>query len=196
MQRKSIALFGVAALVAATGWIGAAAGASAQEDSGAPATASSVRDWARQSASSVADAERLAAQSRAGLSASATAGQTLTLISKPYQPRREALVDVGPAGDSAGDFFIFEERVFDRSGTTLVGRDAVRCELGVRTFSCEAAVRVNGKGTLKVDGTLFNDRDNVYAVTGGTDAYQGVGGQVTVFDLSGGRAALVFHLIW
>ena len=194
MQRKSIALFGVAALVAATGWIGAA-GASAQEDSGAQATASSLRDWARQSASSVADAERLTAQSRAGLSASATAGQTLTVISKPYQPRREALVDVGPAGDSAGDFFIFEERVFDRSGTDLVGRDAVRCELGLRTFTCEATLRLNGKGSIRVAGTLFNERDNVFPVTGGTDAYQGVGGQLTVFELSGGRAALVFHLI-
>ena len=53
---------------------------------------------------------------------------------------------------------------------------------------------MTGKGTIRVAGTLFNDRDNVFPVTGGTDTYEGVGGQVTVFDLAGGSTALIFHL--
>ncbi len=42
---------------------------------------------------------------------------------------------------------------------------------------------------------MFAERDNAYAVTGGTGAYKGVGGELSVFDLAGGDTLLVFDLV-
>jgi len=193
MKRKYLALSSVAALLAGMTVVGTV-GASAREDHTAgTAATTSHRSWASKPASSVAEAQRLADAARAsGTSTDVAAAQTLILVEAPYSPPREAFVDLAPAGDSAGDFFISEARIFDRS--RLVGKDAVRCELGLRTFTCEATLLVNGKGKIRVAGTLFAEQDNVLPVTGGTDAYEGVGGQLTIFNLPGGRTALVFHL--
>jgi hypothetical protein len=189
MARRSAALLGAAVLAAGGVWLGPGGAAAGSAERPAPAATTKLRAWpSAPTVASVAAAESAAAGARAAR----RPGQTLAVVTREV---RSAFVDLPPAGDSAGDFFLVEERVFDRTGTRPIGRDAVRCELGLRTFTCAATIEIDGKGKIRVAGTLFRDGDNVVPVTGGTGAYEGVGGELTVFDLAGGRTALVFHLV-
>jgi hypothetical protein len=195
MARPRATLVTVAALAAAAASVGV--GAMTATGDAAPAALQRLSNgWPERSAASVEEAERLAAADRAAAAGSAEtaapAGQTLTLVTREV---RGAEIDIPPAGFGPGDFFLFEEDAFDRSGAQRIGRDSGRCELGLRTFTCEATLQVFGKGKIRVASSLFSEGDNVLPVTGGSGAYQGVGGEVSVFDLANGRSVLVFHLV-
>ena len=184
-----MAVAGVTALIATVAAVGVGAGAASgtEADSRAPLSGG----WPGQAVASVAEAERLAAEVRTAAGA-AVAGDLLVFHTRNARGR---YVDLPPTGDSPGDFFMFEEDVFDRDGANQVGKDSVRCELGIRTFTCAATLVVDDKGKLTASGTLFNRRDGTLPVTGGTDAYEGAGGQLTVFDLPRGETVLIFHLV-
>lgn len=146
-------------------------------------------------ATSVADAVRQAAASEAAATAAAAAdGEVQRLVVTSRELRGQG-VDLPPAGDSPGDFFLFEERLFDQTGTRGIGMDSVRCELSLRTFTCEATLVLNGRGKIRIAGTVFSERDNVFPVTGGTGEFLGVGGRLNVSELADGRTVLVFHLV-
>jgi hypothetical protein len=115
----------------------------------------------------------------------------LTVVTHPL---REAEVNIPPKPFSAGDFFAFEEAVFNSSEQRRIGEDAGRCELGIRTFSCEATILIDGEGKIQIAGSLFGRRDATFPITGGTGRFQTAGGQMTVFDLQGGKTALIFHI--
>lgn len=185
MARRGMAAIGAATLVAGAALVGA--GASAASSDEAASSARAVRSWPNRPTASLAQVQQ---QASAGARASA-AGRTVVFVTKEL---RDFGVDLDPAGDSPGDFFFFEERVFDSTGRNVVGKDSVRCEAGIRTFSCEATLLVTGKGKILVEGALFSETDNVLPVTGGSGVYQGVGGQLSFFNLAGGRTALVLHL--
>jgi hypothetical protein len=102
-------------------------------------------------------------------------------------------VDVGRKGDSPGDFFVFEERAYKPGTQTVIGRDAARCEMDIRTFQCGATLQVFGEGKIVVDGALFADKDNLFAITGGTGSYAGVGGTMRALDGPGNSSTLVFN---
>lgn len=91
--------------------------------------------------------------------------------------------------------FVFEETVYSARGREVIGEDTVRCELGIRTFNCEATLRLAGRGKITVGGALFAPRDIVVPITGGTKDFRAVGGQLKVYDLRGGRTLLVFELV-
>jgi hypothetical protein len=95
---------------------------------------------------------------------------------------RAAGVDLDPAGDSPGDFFHFEEIAYEPGTDRIVGRDAVRCELGIRAFHCTGTLRINGKGKIVIDGALLGEQDDKLAITGGTGRFAGVGGTLTVIE--------------
>jgi len=99
---------------------------------------------------------------------------------------RDAFVNVGQRGESRGDFILFEETVRGRNGGRVIGRDSVRGELGLRTFTIECTIHIFRKGKIAIASTVFSERDNAYAVTGGTGAYKGVGGELSAFDLAAG----------
>lgn len=132
-----------------------------------------------------------AVQQAAALAAGAPAGETLVLVAKEA---RTLFVDLPPEGESPGDFGLFEDRVYNDQAER-VGADSGRFELSLRTVTIEATVSITGKGKIRIAGSLFNRTDSTFPVTGGTGAYQDVGGQLTVFDLPHGDAALVFHLV-
>ena len=105
---------------------------------------------------------------------------------------RSRFIDVGPRGESPGDYFIFESRLM-RNGEQ-VGRDSGRCLLGVRTFSCDATASLDGEGKIVVGGTLFSDQQDFrLAITGGTGAFKDAGGELTVEE--GRKTFLVFELV-
>lgn len=101
-------------------------------------------------------------------------------------------IDVGRAGESPGDYFVFESRLTHKG--VQVGRDSVRCMLGIRTFTCEGTFLMAGRGKIAVAGTLFSDgSDFRLPVIGGTGAFKGARGQMTVEE---GRATfLAFELL-
>ncbi len=182
--RRIVGMSAAIAVAATAAWVGVA-GATAGEDKASPRLeqAMSMGNWPVRTVSSVAAGERLAASS-------ATQGRTLTLVTRPL---RDADVDVPPRGFSPGDFFVFEEAVFNRNANR-VGEDSGRCEVGLRTFTCEATVSINGKGKIRIAGALFDRHDSTFPVTGGTGRYNTAAGSLTVFDLRGGRSVLVFNL--
>ena len=118
--------------------------------------------------------------------------QAITLIGESVRNR---YVDIGPNGESTGDMFFFEEKLYNESHTKVVGKSSVRCQLGLRTFTCDATNRLEGRGKIVVSGAFFGRHDNVLAVTGGTRKFKGVGGAFQVYGLRGGKALLVFKLV-
>lgn len=141
--------------------------------------------WPDRAVTSVAEAQRLSAAGR---------GDDSTLIVVTRQVRDE-FVDVGAEGFSPGDFVIFEEKVFNSTGTERIGRDSIRCEFGLRTFTCEGTIRISGRGKLRIAGTFFRPKDNVVPVTGGTRDFRGVGGSLKIYGLPNGDTVLVFNLV-
>ncbi len=190
--RRAIGTGLVAALTAGAAWVGiSAASADNQQASGGGAQVSAdsdrveYRGWPSGPVKSAAQAKALA--ERAGRS-----NNTVTVITREDRFR---LVDVGREGFSTGDFFVFEETVFNARGRRVIGEDTVRCELGIRTFTCEATIKLDGRGKIRIAGSLFPRRDNVFPVTGGTNNFKAVGGQLEVFDLSRNKTLLVFELV-
>lgn len=142
--------------------------------------------WPGRAVSSVAEAQRVSAAGR---------GDDSTLI-VVVREVRDAFVDVGAEGFSPGDFFLFEDKLFNSTGTERIGRESVRCETGLlRTFTCEATLRINGRGKIRVAGTLFRRNDNVFPVTGGTGDFRGVGGTLQIYNLANEDLVFVFNLV-
>jgi len=178
-------MFGVATLV--IGAVTFAVGALPASGVTTPDAPVVARGWSGVPAASVADAVQQAAARAAG----APAGETLILVAKTA---RGSFVDLPPEGESPGDFFLFEELLYNVQGER-VGADSVRGDLSLTTITFEATFSIYGKGKIRIAGSLFNRDDSPFPVTGGTDAYQDVGGQLTVFELAQGDIALVFHLV-
>ena len=105
---------------------------------------------------------------------------------------RNRNIDVGRDGESPGDYFVFESRLMQKG--ERVGRDSVRCMLGIRTFTCDGTFLMTGRGKIAVAGTLFADQNDFrLPITGGTGAFKDARGQMTVEE---GRATvLVFELL-
>ena len=191
--RRAIGTGLVAALTAGAAWVGiSAASADNQQASGGGAQVSAdsdrvdYRGWPSRPVKSAAQAQALAERAGSG-------NDTLTLVT---EIERFRFVNVGGERFSTGDFVVFEETVFNGRGRRVIGEDTVRCELGIRTFTCEATIKLDGRGKIRIAGALFSGRgDNVFPVTGGTNNFKAVGGQLKVFDLSGNKTLLVFELV-
>lgn len=144
---------------------------------------------------SMAEAKQIAAAqwSDAGRAGSRP-GQTLILVLKPG---RAAAVDLPPRGGSPGDLFFFEDPLFESSGNRRLGLISGVCQLSIRTLRCEATHLVAGRGKIEIAGALFpRGRGGfTFPVTGGTGAFEAVGGELTVFNLPGGNQVLIFHLV-
>lgn len=190
--RKAIGAGLVAALTAGAAWFGvSAASAGSQQAPAAGALVSADRDrpeyrgWPGRPVESKAQAQALAERTGDG-------NDTVSVITEEERSRG---VDVGKDGNSTGDFFVFEETVYNARGSRVIGEDSVRCELGIRTFTCEGTIKLDGRGKIRIAGSLFSGRDIVFPVTGGTNNFKAVGGQMKVFSLSRDRSLLVFELV-
>ena len=177
--RQAIGAGLAAALAAGAAWFGISA-ATADSQPVASSDREEFRGWQGRSAHSMAQAQRIAA-----------GRNTLTVVTEADRQRE---VDVGAEGESTGDFFVSEETVYNSGGGKVIGEDTVRCKIGIRTFTCAATIRLDGRGKIRVAGAFFGPRDVVLPITGGTQNFSGVGGQLKVFDLRGGRQLLVFEL--
>jgi hypothetical protein len=111
---------------------------------------------------------------------------------------RDALltyVDLGPPGTSVGDMLVKNSPLFNRSNTRRVGRGLISCVFvdlqGPPRCNSETVLR---RGTIALQGELTQPRF-VFAVTGGTGAFQNARGEAHGRVLRGSnRVRLTFHL--
>jgi hypothetical protein len=105
---------------------------------------------------------------------------------------RVAFVDVGAAGESPGDSFMFEDRVRNRARTMVIGRDSVACTFRIRSVACDGTIFLAGRGTITIGGATYGP--NVFAITGGTGEFARAAGELHVTDVSDTTSRLVFLL--
>jgi hypothetical protein len=94
----------------------------------------------------------------------------------------DGAVDLGPQGPSVGDLFAFTD--IEMRGDREVGHSAVACtttSLDRGESHCDATIVLEDRGTIEVAG-IVPDAGPPFevAVTGGTDAFAGVGGALVV----------------
>jgi hypothetical protein len=119
-------------------------------------------------------------------------------------------LDLDQSGGTAptmGDQAVFTDVLFDHSGGSKVGTDAVVCTVmtvtaSAETDQCSATFSLTDRGQITVQGlvTLPSGDETgakfVLPVTGGSDEFEGVGGQVTIEILNAnGDSNLTFHLV-
>jgi hypothetical protein len=111
-------------------------------------------------------------------------GQTIRFLDVAV-PEKSAFVDVGEEGASAGDMFVFENELRKRGDTKRIGRFAGVCTSLVSPglFSCRGTLEL-ARGTVEV-ATLVDFGAGgpiVAAVTGGTEAFRHVRGQMRLSE--------------
>jgi hypothetical protein len=173
MVRRSAVVIAAASLAAVAAWFG-------MGSSTASADERRFEGWGRQVAS-ISEAEQMA-----------DVDQSMTLVGEFVRGRG---VDVGPNGPSPGDMFFFEEQLYNRSQTEVVGKSSVRCQAGVSTYICDGTLRLDGTGKIVVGGAFFAPRDNTVPVTGGSHRFKAVGGAMQIFDIRGRKSLYVLKLV-
>lgn len=108
----------------------------------------------------------------------------------------DAVTDLTPAGDSAGDVLTFANELFDRTNAKHSGHDQGFC---VRTvagaaWECWWTAFLAG-GQVTVEGPFYDTRNSRLAVTGGTGGYANARGWMELRSRAGGtQFDFVYHL--
>lgn len=136
----------------------------------------------------------LAASLLIASSSSAFAKSTLKLVERAAT---DAVTDVGPQGDSAGDLLTFANEVYDQANTKKVGADngwCIRTVVG-KTWECFWTLSL-ADGQITVEGPFLDAGDSVLAITGGTGAYVGARGDMNLHarDDKGTEYDFVYNL--
>lgn len=115
---------------------------------------------------------------------------------------KPALIDTGPQGDSVGDVRIFSNDLFDERNAAVVGADqgfCVRTIPGHRYECTWSNIFANGVIVTQGPGpdAAFTGAEATVAVTGGTGAFAGARGELTVKKLAGAdhQFTFVFDLL-
>jgi hypothetical protein len=121
-------------------------------------------------------------------------GKTLTLTGKVVAP--PAMIDLGAPGPSVGDQTIISMDAF--LGTRKVGTSHVTCTtVRAGIAQCDSVTSIEG-GQIATTGLVTDEEEEkkpfVQAVTGGTGAYRGVDGELTVSEAGPQPATLTFRL--
>lgn len=182
MRNRRTAFISAAVLLLGAGLFGVGAFPA----SGAPTDQRLDAGWNKIQVASVAAAERrMAAEAGEG-------GETLILFAVVTD---EADVDLPPAGETPGDFFLFEEQIYsDAAQTQPIGTSSVRGELGLSTITFEATFKLSD-GKLRIAGSQFGQFDIAFPITGGTGQYRDAGGVFIAFGLPNGTTLFLFRII-
>lgn len=130
-----------------------------------------------------------------------THGRTFTVFSKTVQ---FAAIDLGDSGPSLGDQFVFSDDLFTENGGSNVGSDGGVCttvrheKSGTDTVQCAVTFSFEGgqiatQALLTVENGAFSG-SQTGPVTGGSGAFRGARGEVTVKFLSADTADITFAL--
>ncbi len=94
-------------------------------------------------------------------------------------------VDVGAAGQSPGDLFVFENDLRNRADTRTIGRFLATCTALVTPglASCRGTIQLEGGNVEVATAIDFNAGGPILAaVTGGTERYRFVRGQLRLSE--------------
>lgn len=102
--------------------------------------------------------------------------ETIALVERATT---DTVVDLGAAGDSAGDMLTFANEIYDQANEKLVGRDNGLCvrTLAGKAWECAFTTALE-KGQITVEGPFYDGKDSVLAVTGGTGEYINATGEM------------------
>lgn len=103
-------------------------------------------------------------------------------------------VHAGASAENVGDILTFVNEVFDSSNSRKLGHDhgyCVRLAVG-KSMECHWTL-ILAEGQIMADGPVYDDRDSVMAVTGGTGNWADVRGEVTVHARDAQATSYDFH---
>jgi allene oxide cyclase len=115
--------------------------------------------------------------------ASAQDRETIKLVERAST---DVVTDVGDEGDSVGDILTFNNALYDEANQNEVGRDngwCMRTAVGV-AWECFWTATLEG-GQITVAGPFLDSGDSVLAITGGTGAYAGARGEMSLHPRNG-----------
>jgi allene oxide cyclase len=93
----------------------------------------------------------------------------------------DTITDTGATGDSNGDILTFANEVYDEANTKKVGSDNGDCLRTVAGTAWECFWTLSlSDGQITVEGPFYDAADSVLAITGGTGAYAGVRGEMSL----------------
>jgi hypothetical protein len=104
--------------------------------------------------------------------------QTVKLVERADT---DVVTDIGDKGDSVGDVLTFSNAVYDEANQNQVGTDngwCIRTAVG-KAWECFWTLTLSD-GQITVEGPFLDAGDSVLAVTGGTGAYSGASGEMTL----------------
>jgi hypothetical protein len=105
-----------------------------------------------------------------------------------------AVIDVGPGGDSVGDYVVFRDQLRNPNNNHVVGTIDVTCMSGFADM-CRGTARFTGRGQITFDGmTPLNHDPDHYPIVGGSGEFADVGGVFMVEFPANDYAALTFTL--
>jgi hypothetical protein len=147
---------------------------------GAGAGAQQVRRWARTGPATTANA----VEPRAA---------TLILIEEEGQA---TYIDVGPRGETVGDYVVFRDRLRDPNSDALIGALSVQCTFQfANSAECHGTAILFNRGKLTFAGNVPPASLFALAITGGTGEFRAARGEVFVHDSSGPRDRIGVHLV-
>jgi hypothetical protein len=122
---------------------------------------------------------------------STSAQQTITLVAVDL-PKTERYIDAGTKGDSPGDTVFFQETLL-QNGRSAGGSEVMCVFVSRNAGRCYGTLRL-GSGTLEAaGGTRFGGRFSL-PIVGGTGAYAGASGVLTVIAVSERRSRYEIEL--
>jgi allene oxide cyclase len=127
-----------------------------------------------------------------GVASSAAAAETFTLVERVDH---EVSVARLKGKDSLGDQVIFHNSLFDSGNKTAAGHDNGACVRTVvgETYQCTITLSL-ADGDLIAIGTFSDKGDSVLAVFGGTKAFGGATGSMTIHSRSAELYDFTFEL--
>ncbi len=135
------------------------------------------------------------AHARAHVRAHATTGRTIHVI-------EHAITDTENPGvggkDVKGNILTFNNPVFNTANRRQVGHDegfCTRLQVKLGIWECLWTTFLRG-GQITVQGPYYDTRNSVLSITGGTGAYDGARGEMTLRSRNGGKEYdFIFHLL-
>lgn len=103
-------------------------------------------------------------------------------------PASDAVVDLAPTGDSAGDLLVFANIVMTEDGSAQVGTDqgwCIRTDVAAGAWECTWTLFL-AQGQLVVQGPYFDAAASTLAVIGGTGDFAGATGQMELATVDAG----------
>src|SRR5207342_291429 len=109
-------------------------------------------------------------------------GRTIVVIEKTTSQK---FLDLGKPGPTAGDEFFFASQFWNTARTHKVGSNRGFCAFETQTAAhCVGTAQLAG-GTLEFAGeATITGADSVIAITGGTGAFDGAEGHVSIHNLN------------